>query len=113
MVQKSGLLFSLSLFLMYFSMSCSEDNIENTPDISNISIDFKVRRFEKELFQADTLNFSKELAQIKEKDTEFAEIYFNQILGSNDLQIAPFLFRFKFSLPTKKSTKSKFFCLFD
>ena len=74
---------------MYFSMSCSEDNIENTPDISNISIDFKVRRFEKELFQADTLNFSKELAQIKEKDTEFAEIYFNQILGSNDLQIAP------------------------
>ena len=74
---------------MYFSMSCSEDNIENTPDISNISIDFKIRRFEKELFQADTLNFSKELAQIKEKDTEFAEIYFNQILGSNDLQIAP------------------------
>ena len=29
------------------------------------------------------------MAQIKEKDTEFAEIYFNQILGSNDLQIAP------------------------
>ncbi len=89
MVQKSGLLFSLSLFLVYFLMSCSEENIEKTPDISNISIDFKVRRFEKELFQADTLNFSKELAQIKEKDTEFAEIYFNQILGSNDLQIAP------------------------
>jgi hypothetical protein len=89
MVQKSGLLFSLSLFLMYFSMSCSKENIEKTPDISNISIDFKVRRFEKELFQADTLNFNKELAQIKEKDTEFAEIYFNQILGSNDLQIAP------------------------
>ncbi len=74
---------------MYFSMSCSKENIEKTPDISNISIDFKVRRFEKELFQADTLNFNKELAQIKEKDTEFAEIYFNQILGSNDLQIAP------------------------
>ena len=82
MVQKSGLLFSLSLFLMYFSMSCSEDNIENTPDISNISIDFKVRRFEKELFQADTLNFSKELAQIKEKDTEFAEIYFTHCFTS-------------------------------
>lgn len=74
---------------MYFSMSCSKENIEKTPDISNISIDFKVRRFEKELFQADTLNFNKEFAQIKEKDTEFAEIYFNQILGSNDLQIAP------------------------
>ena len=54
---------------MYFSMSCSEEYIEKTPDISNISIDFKVRRFEKELFEADTLNFSKELAQIKEKDT--------------------------------------------
>jgi hypothetical protein len=74
---------------MYFSVSCSEENIEKTPDFSNISIDFKVRRFEKELFQADTLNFNKELAQIKEKDTEFAEIYFNQILGSNDLKIAP------------------------
>jgi len=89
MVQKSSLLFSFSILLTLFSMSCSDDNSEKTPDVSNISVDFKVRRFENELFKADTLYFAKELAQIKEKDPEFAEIYFNQILGANDPHIAP------------------------
>jgi hypothetical protein len=89
MVQRSKLIFSVSLLLIQFSLSCSKDHSEQIPDVSDISIDFKVRRFEKELFMADTLRFSTELTQIKEKDPEFSGIYFNQILGANDLQIAP------------------------
>jgi hypothetical protein len=89
MVQKCKLIIFGSLLLLQFFFSCSKDRPEQVPDISHISLDFKVRRFEKELFSADTLHFSRELAQIKEKDPEFADIYFHQILGAGDVQIAP------------------------
>ena len=62
---------------------------KNIPDVSDIEIDFKINRFEQDLFKVDTVDFKNAIGELEQKYPEFSSIYFNDILASNDPRIAP------------------------
>ena len=72
---------------VYFSLllliSCS--NQSGSPDISNISVNFKVERFEKDLFALDTNNVKEGLFALQKKYPEFLPLYINHVLGLGPL----------------------------
>lgn len=82
------------LFLLVLSttlIACRTENEKKLPDISNISIDFKFRRFEKDFFALDTnaIDFSAQLNQLEVEYGDFGDIYFDRILASKDPRVAP------------------------
>lgn len=82
----------LSTFLwviLFLFVSCSSDNKEPAPDVSNIQVQPEIRRFEKDLFGIDTSNFQSGFEQIKLKYQDFADIYFTNVMGAYDKRIAP------------------------
>ncbi len=84
-----SLFFTFLLTILF--TSCQTEKKKPLPDISNISVDLKFRRFEKDFFAIDTNenNFLEQLSQLEEKYGDFAGIYFNRILASKDPRIAP------------------------
>lgn len=58
--------------------SCKNNDI---PDVSNIKVDLKVQRFEKDFFAIDTNNILNELQRLRIKYPSFINDYTNQILG--------------------------------
>ena len=86
---KFSSLFILLLLNVLFFWSCDDDKGKYIPDVSNISSDVTIKRFEQDLFTMDTLNFDASLSQLREKYPEFSAIFFNQLLGANDPRIAP------------------------
>ncbi len=80
-----------TLFLTVIGTSCQSEKEKPRPDVSNISIDLKFRRFEKDLFALDTTaaDFPEQLNQLEDDYGEFGNIYFNRILASKDPRIAP------------------------
>lgn len=61
--------------------SCS--NKSKGPDVSNIKIDLKLERFEKDFFQLDTNNISASLSSIKNKYPGFYDDFMQGMLGVN------------------------------
>jgi len=85
--QTAILLSSLVLGLL---SSCQVDSGPDVPDVSGMEIDFDFRRFDRDLFQLDTgARFGEELTQLERKYDEFANIYFQYILGSRNPEQAP------------------------
>jgi hypothetical protein len=76
-------------FLAIFFVSCNDDKGKDIPDVSNISSDVVIKRFEQDLFNIDTTNMNASLSMLNEKYSEFSGIFFNQLLGANDARIAP------------------------
>ena len=70
------LLFILLLSALLFS--CKNDD---TPDVSNIKVNLKVLRFEKDFFALDTNNILNELQRLRIKYPTFINDFTNQILG--------------------------------
>lgn len=69
----------LGLFLpVFIFFSCKNNGI---PDVSNIKIDLKVQRFEKDFFAIDTNNILNELQRLRIKYPSFINDFTNQILG--------------------------------
>ncbi|MFN9709891.1 MAG: hypothetical protein ACK55K_00595, partial [Bacteroidota bacterium] len=64
-------------------ISCS--NQSDAPDISNISVDLKPERFEKDLFAIDTNNIKSSLDQLAKKYPDFLPLYVNYVLGLGPL----------------------------
>lgn len=87
MNSKSSILFAFLFSSLFFA--CQPDKGKEIPDVSHIPIDIDIRRFDKDLFEIDTLQIEKGLAKIESKYPEFGNIYFGQILGSTDKRIAP------------------------
>lgn len=82
------------LFAAFFAIlanSCQTEEKKPAPDVSNVSVELKFRRFEKDFFAIDTnaTNFSDQLNQLEEKYTNFGDIFFNRILASKDPRVAP------------------------
>lgn len=66
------------ILLISIIFSCNNKNI---PDVSNIKVDLKVQRFEKDFFSIDTNNILNELQRLRIKYPSFITDYTSQILG--------------------------------
>ena len=67
----------------------SPDSDIDRPDISGVTAEVEIRRFDRDLFALDTSNIQADRQELMERYGEFAELYFYQILGLNDPRIAP------------------------
>lgn len=76
----------LAAFVMH-ACQCNKSN--DIPDVSHIPAEVKIKRFEQDLFNLDTLQMKESLAQLETSYPEFAPIFFDNILGSTDSTIAP------------------------
>ena len=68
------------LFFVIFLFSCHQSDI---PDVSNIKIDLKVQRFEKDFFSIDTTKILPEMERLRLSYPNFINDFMNQILGFN------------------------------
>ena len=84
---KKGVFFIFLVGLL--AESCVSDNSNVIPDVSDIYVDVKIRRFEEDLFKIDTNNIQAELQVLEEKYPEFGQIFFENILRSKDSLTAP------------------------
>lgn len=66
------------LFLLCIFFSCRNDDI---PDVSDIKVELKVQRFEKDFFLIDTNNILNELQRLKISYPSFINDFTTQILG--------------------------------
>src|SRR5215213_8716157 len=67
-----------SIVTLCLLFSCKNDDI---PDVSNIKVNLKVQRFEKDFFALDTNNILNELQRLRIKYPTFINDFTNQILG--------------------------------
>lgn len=89
-VKYSSFLLLFPLFSFFFSLSsCQSDKGKDIPDVSDISVEVDLKRFDQALFTLDTNDITNELQAIEKTYGDFSSIYFNQILGSKDQNIAP------------------------
>ena len=64
--------------VVLFISSCHDNDI---PDVSNIKVDLKVQRFEKDFFSIDTNNILPEIERLRPSYPIFINDFMNQILG--------------------------------
>lgn len=84
---KKGVFF---IFLLgVFSYGCQSDYSNDIPDVSDINIDVKIRRFDQALFSIDTMNMASELQRLRSEYPLFSPIFFDNVLASNDSRVAP------------------------
>lgn len=74
--------------MVFLAWTCARTD-EKAPDVSDINVEVNIHRFEKDLFAIDTLEVAKGLEELEKAYPEFSEIFFNEILGSKNPQIAP------------------------
>jgi hypothetical protein len=77
-MQKRIIILILSLIAITFFPSCSEK--ESIPDVSHISVDLNIHRFDKSLMEFDTANFNSSWEALNAEYGEFVALYFNRIL---------------------------------
>lgn len=71
----------LTLILLVLAQSCLPDKGKNIPDVSEIDVNIKVQRFEKDLMSIDTNHVSAAMSDLAEKYPVFLkEIYLPKIL---------------------------------
>lgn len=79
----------LLLIMLVLTQACECGKGKDIPNVSGVEADVELKRFEKDLFNADTLNFEAALQALEQEYPEFSDIFFNQIMGANDPRIAP------------------------
>lgn len=67
----------IAVFFCLMFFACTNKNI---PDISNIKIDVQLKRFDKDLFSADTNNIEASLSNLQTKYTSFLNDYLYNIM---------------------------------
>jgi hypothetical protein len=80
--------YTLSLCITLLT-GCQDAEKRNIPDVSDIAVDINIQRFEQALFQTDTTNMDAALTQIKAAYPQFADLFFGQLLGAYDKNVAP------------------------
>ena len=88
LINVKNLLFLL-LILIALTQACECGKGKDIPDVSGVEADVEIKRFEQDLFNADTLRFGEALQMLEQQYPEFSDIFFNQIMGANDPGIAP------------------------
>ena len=77
-------MYRIVFFIVVISTIFSCNNQKKIPDVSNIKIDVKVQRFEKDFFNLDTLHLQKSLTDLNTKYPLFLHNYIGQVLGFTD-----------------------------
>lgn len=81
------------LFLLLGSLicvhACECGKGKYIPDVSNVSVNVDLQRFDQDLFSLDSNDMANSLPELEKKYGEFGQIFFGQILGSKDPQNAP------------------------
>ncbi len=76
MFNKNFILRIFALLLITSLVSCGDDDAADPiPDVSNIKVDVKIRRFEQDLFAIDTTNLEAGVQNIEQKYPMMSEIY--------------------------------------
>jgi hypothetical protein len=70
---KSIMQLSISSVLIFILISCNNSN--NKPDVSNIKVDVKIERFDKDFFSIDTNRLEQSLNALNEKYPAFFPLY--------------------------------------
>jgi gliding motility-associated lipoprotein GldB len=80
------------IYMLVLISSCRN---ETTPDISEIHVDTRLNRFERDLFSLDTNNIRPSLKQLKNKYAEFFDLFAFRItsLGSSDTALMEMHFK--------------------
>jgi hypothetical protein len=65
--------------LLFLAVSCKD--ADRTPDVSGVKINFKVQRFEKDLFALDTTNMAASIQALQQKYPQFLVDFMANILG--------------------------------
>jgi hypothetical protein len=69
------------LIVTVFLFSCT--NHDNIPDVSDIKIELKTQRFEKDLFTLDSVNFAAQLDLLQAKYMSFGENFIYTVLAAD------------------------------
>lgn len=83
---KTGLFLIFGSLLSIHACECGKG--KDIPDVSNVSVDVELKRFEQALFSLDTTNIEEGLTELENDYGEFSDLYFGQVLGSTDPRIA-------------------------
>ena len=82
-----------NLFLLFALLLCTTacecGKGKDIPNVSDIPVEVKLKRFEQSLFALDTNNMAAGLEKIAADYPDFAPVFFGQVLGSTDTTIAP------------------------
>jgi hypothetical protein len=82
--RKISLFFPFSLLLIVLGgEACQNDSEDKIPDVSDIKLEVKVQRFDKDLFAIDTNNLAAGVATLVEKYPLMMEIYPERIQSGN------------------------------
>lgn len=79
--------FGWFVLLLVFLASCNTDKSKNIPDVSGISLDWQLVRYDQEMLSLDSADSRVEAEPLFMKYPVFSELYFRDILGlrtSND-----------------------------
>ncbi len=80
-IKKNTLTATAILLMLLLMNSCDSNQREAVPDVSGISVDLKLIRFERELFQLDTQSMAAGLNKLSEKYPSFTSLFFEEILS--------------------------------
>lgn len=70
--------------VLVLTSGCQGGADRNIPDVSDISVDIELRRFEQALFQADTTDMAAVLEGLQSTYPQFAPVFFGELLGAYD-----------------------------
>ncbi len=92
--------------LLLALVSCKGKN-DNIPDVSDISVDIKLERFERDFFSIDTNNIEPGLDQLFSKYPVLAPVFMQEILGLDSISVLPGVTRFiQLSQPVYKASNA-------
>lgn len=78
-----GILFSIFCLVVFIGLSCkSPSSSRSIPDISHIKLDdFTFERFDKKVFEIDTLNLEESYSNLLKQHPKITDLYFKRLLG--------------------------------
>ena len=77
---KKGLIALLVVLASLVIISCENEPTISIPDVSTISLDYDVVRYDQILAQLDTNNLKEEMEFVRAKHPEFTQLFFSRIL---------------------------------
>lgn len=75
------------LIICAYCCSCQQDNEIQAPDVTNINVEVKLRRFEQDFFALDTNNLEEAIMALENKYPALAPVYFGPVLGANNPEV--------------------------
>ena len=82
------------LIILFFASLVSCKSKKGIPDVSDIKVDIKIERFDKDLFKIDSNNVNQGLNLLSQKYPVLSSIFLQNILGLDSAIVVPGVKRF-------------------